>query len=49
MIVKQDVERLISFLLDAVQEAIHPTLINRSWLEKYVRPVIENFFKENNQ
>ena len=39
-----DVNRLISFLLDAIETAIKPTMINRSWIEKHIRPVVEDFF-----
>ena len=41
-----DVNRLISFLLDAIESAIYPTMVNRSWIEKHIRPVVENFFNE---
>ncbi len=41
-----DQNRLISFLLDAIEKAVHPTMINRSWIERHIRPVVEDFFKD---
>lgn len=40
-----DRNRLISFLLDAIEKAIYPSGFKRSWIEGHIRPVVEDFFK----
>ena len=40
-----DQNRLISFLLDAIEKAIYPSGFKRSWIESHIRPVVEDFFK----
>jgi hypothetical protein len=47
LIMKQNVDKLTNLLLDAVEKAIYPAMIKRSWIENFIRPVIKEFFETN--
>lgn len=40
----EKIDDFISSLLDAIQKAIQPVMIKRSWLERHIRPVVNKFF-----
>lgn len=39
-------DQVINELLDAILLAIYPALIRRSWLENFIRPIIEKYIEE---
>ena len=40
------IDKMVNELLDAILEAIHPSMIRREWLERFIRPIVKKYIKE---